>query len=82
MRAKRQQQTENVTKLETRTEKFKRLGQARVGRAIKHLQLIGNLAEYEHSDAQAERIMTALQDAVDGVRHRFERKEGLPPFTL
>ncbi len=55
-------------------QKFVELAEARVGKALKDLQLIGNLsnkAAYEFTDADAKKIFAALQKAIDGARSRF-----------
>lgn len=56
-------------------EKFVRLAQARVERAIKNLRLIGNLSNrsnYEYSDADIAKIMTVLESELRELRTRFK----------
>lgn len=56
-------------------EKFVRLAQARVERAIKNLRLIGNLSNrsnYEYSDADIAEIMTVLESELRELRTRFK----------
>jgi hypothetical protein len=57
-------------------DKFVELAEARVNRAIKDLQLIGNLSNrsaYEFTDGDVRKIFAALQKAVDTARARFSR---------
>lgn len=54
--------------------KFVELAQARVNRALKDLQLIGNLSNrsaYEFTDADVRKIFTALQKGLDTAKARF-----------
>ena len=67
--------------------KFKELAEKRVNRAIKDLQLIGNLANksnYSYTDADAKKIVKALKEAVDEMRLKFESggASSKQPFTL
>jgi len=60
----------------SKREKFVGLAEARVNRALKDLQLIGNLsnrAAYEFSDGDVKRIFGALQKGLDAARTRFSR---------
>ena len=61
---------------ESKQDKFKRLASKRVSNAIQKIELIGNLsgASYECSVEDAEKIIAALQQAVDGVKGRFSKK--------
>lgn len=57
-----------------KAEKFVELANKRVNRALKDIQLIGNLANrqnYDFTDDQAKQIIRALQQEVDLVRQRF-----------
>jgi hypothetical protein len=63
--------------MENKRDKFVKLAEARVSRAIKDLQLIGNLSNrsaYEFSDADVRKIFAALQTAIDSAKARFARK--------
>ena len=54
--------------------KFVELANKRVNKAMKDLQLIGNLSNrqnYEFSEEQAKRIIKALQIEVDAVKQSF-----------
>lgn len=57
--------------------KFVELAEARVNRALKDLQLIGNLsnrAAYEFTDADVRKVFGALQRALDGAKARFSKQ--------
>lgn len=58
--------------------KFVELANKRVNRALKDIQLIGNLANkqnYEFNDEQARKIIRALQQELDGVKQSFQLAE-------
>jgi hypothetical protein len=60
---------------ESDQKKFKELAEKRVNRALKDLQLIGNLANksnYSYTDADAKKIVKTLKDAADEVKLKFE----------
>jgi hypothetical protein len=63
---------------ETRQQKFRRLGEARITRAINAVRLVGNLASpnYEYTEQDAMRILGVLEEALDNVRSKFLRKKG------
>ena len=55
--------------------KFIELANKRVNKAIKDIQLIGNLANrqnYEFTDEQAKKIVRALQQEIDQVKQNFQ----------
>jgi ABC-type Fe3+-hydroxamate transport system substrate-binding protein len=57
-----------------KTAKFIELANKRVNKAIKDLQLIGNLSNrqnYEYHDEQAKKIIKALQHEVDLIKQSF-----------
>ena len=67
--------------------KFVELANKRVNRAIKDIQLISNLANrqnYEFTDEQAKKIVRALQQEVDQLKHSFSSTEeaGRSEFRL
>ncbi|TXI95810.1 MAG: hypothetical protein E6Q34_02300 [Burkholderiaceae bacterium] len=54
--------------------KFIELANKRVNRAIKDLQLVGNLANrgnYDYTDDQARKIVKALQQEIDLLKQAF-----------
>jgi hypothetical protein len=58
--------------------KFVMLAQARVNRAIKDLQLIGNLSNrsnYDYTDEDVTKIFRALNDEIAACRKRFDSKK-------
>jgi hypothetical protein len=58
-------------------DKFVILAEKRVRRALKDLKLIGNLSNrsnYSYTDDDAKKIFRALQNGVNEVKARFERK--------
>lgn len=70
---------------ENKHDKFKRLATQRVPNAIKKIELIGNLAGvgYESTPEEVNKIILALQQAVDGVKEKFSKKKiGAPTFEL
>jgi hypothetical protein len=59
--------------------RFVELATKRVTRAIKDLRLIGNLANrraYEYDEADAKKIIRALQRELDSVKARFRGDNG------
>jgi ABC-type Fe3+-hydroxamate transport system substrate-binding protein len=67
--------------------KFIELANKRVNKAIKDIQLVGNLANrtnYEFTDEQAGKIIRALQQEVDQVKQSFKNTEeaGRSEFKL
>ena len=69
-----------------KSEKFKRLAESRVNRAINMIRLIANLgnkAQYDYSQDQARKIMQVLQSEVTNVKVKFNsKKRGTEEFTL
>ena len=58
-------------------QKFVELAQKRVNRALKDIKLIGNLSNrsnYAYTDEDAKKIFRALQNAVNELKVRFDRK--------
>ncbi len=67
--------------------KFVQLAEARVGRAIKTIRLIGNLSNrnnYEFGSNDISKIMTALDSELRDLRARFktDAKKNDPTFKL
>lgn len=57
-----------------KAEKFVELANKRVNKALKDIQLIGNLANrqnYDFTEDQAKKIVRALQQEVDTVKQSF-----------
>jgi len=60
--------------------KFVELANKRVNRALKDIQLIGNLANrqnYDFDDDQVRKIVRALQQELDVVKQSFQLSEDL-----
>lgn len=60
-------------------EKFVELANKRVTKAIKDLRLVGNLANrraYKYEEADARKIIRALQQELDVVKARFQGEQG------
>lgn len=62
---------------ETKNQRFVRLANSRVGRAVKMIFNIGNLGGpgYESTPEQREKISAALNDAVKGTLARLNKEE-------
>jgi len=63
---------------ETKQQKFLRLVNSRLPKAVKQMRLVGNLsgAPYECTDEQAGAVIAALQKEVDAIREKFFPSEG------
>jgi ABC-type Fe3+-hydroxamate transport system substrate-binding protein len=60
---------------ETRRQRFVRLANKRVNRAIKTFRLIGNLSNrthYEYTDEDVKKIIKMLDDELRAAKQRFE----------
>ena len=58
-------------------QKFVDLAEARVNKALKDIQLIGNLSNksaYDFSEADIRKIFGALQKGLDGSKARFSKE--------
>jgi hypothetical protein len=68
-------------------ERFVELANKRVTNAIKSIRLVGNLANkraYNYSDADARKIIRAMQDELDILKSRFrgDRSDAEKIFSL
>jgi RNA recognition motif-containing protein len=69
-------------------QKFVHLAEARVNKALKDIQLIGNLSNrsnYDYTEEDVERIFKALSGEISACKKRFElskRKNSGAGFTL
>ena len=70
----------------SRRERFVSLAESRVNKTLHHIKLIGNLSDpsnYDYSQEQADKIIAALDTAIEDVRARFDRGGELEPgFSL
>ena len=60
-----------------RREKFIELAEKRVNKAIRNINLIGNLSNksnYSYTEQDVKKIVAALRSAVEEIRGRFDRK--------
>lgn len=68
--------------------KFVKLASARVSKALKDIQLIGNLSNrsnYEYTDEDVAKIFKALSDEISACKRKFEHarnKGSKPTFVL
>lgn len=65
--------------MSNKRKKFVDLAEARVNRAIKDLQLIGNLSNrsaYEYGDDDVKKIFGALQKELNAAKSRFTGSDG------
>lgn len=63
---------------ETKNERFRRLAVARMNAALKQLKLIENLANrnnYEWTDEEAKKMVSALTKAVETIDKKFKKTE-------
>lgn len=69
-------------------EKFVELAQKRVSKAMKDIQLIGNLSNrsnYDYTEEDVGKIMKALSEEVSACRKKFDvamKKQTKPTFEL
>lgn len=63
---------------ETKTERFTRLAEQRVNKAIDQIRIIGNLSsqQYEFTTEQVEQIIVALQAAIAELEEKFQKPLG------
>ncbi len=73
--------------MESRRDKFERLANSRVNKAIKAIRIVGNLSNkntYEFSDADIQKIFRALDSELKSTRKRFDSSNDSeePTFKL
>lgn len=73
--------------MKQRRERFIRLAEARVSKAMKSIRVVGNLSNrsnYEYSDADVRKIVKALQSELSALEARFQQsdKKSQPEFRL
>lgn len=61
---------------ETGQEKFVRLAKDRMPKALKRIEMVANLASYDWTEKQKDKILADLQTAVDKVKDRFRITAG------
>lgn len=60
---------------ESKDDRFIRLAESRVNKALKSIRLVANLANrnnYSYTDEQVERVFAALQSELRSARKRFQ----------
>jgi hypothetical protein len=65
-----------MTRSENRREKFVRLAESRMAKALRSIRVIGNLsnsANYEYTEADVRKIVKALEDEIQTMREKFSR---------
>jgi hypothetical protein len=72
---------------DSKQERFRRVAERRVNRAIKDLRLIGNLSNrnnYEYTIDQVNKILAALKRELRGLRAKFDDRtiQDEKPFGL
>ena len=72
---------------ESDRDKFVRLANSRVNKAIRAIRVVGNLSNrsnYSYTEDDVEKIFRALQEELKGCRKRFsrERSEGSDEFKI
>lgn len=62
---------------ETKAEKFIRIGQVRVTKAIESVSRLENLSgsSYEYTEEQVEKMFGAIQQALDDAKAKFNKKK-------
>ena len=66
---------------EDRSQKFKRLANTRVNNALRHLKLIGNLANkqnYDFNKEDSDKIIIALEGELKSLKSKFNSKKSIP----
>ena len=63
--------------MSVKSDRFRRLAEKRAENALRYINLVGNLANrsnYEYTEEEQRKIITALQDAVRDVASKFRSK--------
>jgi hypothetical protein len=71
--------TKTAPENETKRQRFVRLANDRVPKALKRIQLIGNLSskvQYEYTQKDVDRIVKSLRDAVEELEYRMGGEGG------
>ena len=65
----------HIAEHQAKREKFIKLAERRTNKAIKAIELIGNLGKrsvYEYSASDAEKIITALDEAIEDAKAKLD----------
>ena len=71
--------------METKRDKFVRLAEARTNKIIDMLRLLGNCANkanYDYSDADVQKIFTAIEKELKATKTKFSMNEVEDKFKL
>lgn len=71
--------------MNTKAENFKRLAEKRVTECVKKIRLISNLANknnYEYTEEQAKKIISALENEILNLKKKFKDDSGDQEFTF
>ena len=84
---KEKTESEKVAAVKQKADKFRELASKRVNAAVAKIRLLGNLSGsgYSSSKEQHDKIVNALQEAVDSVYTKFSAPKGkdkVGEFTL
>ncbi|MGI9558843.1 MAG: hypothetical protein ACR2NQ_04165, partial [Thermodesulfobacteriota bacterium] len=72
-------------KMETKRDKFVRIANKRVNNTITKINLVGGLSNrsnYEYTEADVKKIFSALDNALDQAKKKFQPKKGQDEFRL
>ncbi|HUD09873.1 MAG TPA: hypothetical protein VMR77_03690 [Patescibacteria group bacterium] len=64
--------------METRNDRFKRLGLKRTNEVLEKIRILGNLSNkssYDYSDQEVDSIFKAIEDQVRTVKARFKSRK-------
>lgn len=64
---------------ETPEQTFIRLAEKRMNNTLNNIRLIGNLANYPHSDEDTAKMFAALRSSIDACESLFTEKEKFNP---
>ncbi len=63
-----------IYNMKNSNEKFKKLANSRVNKAMKFIKLVGNLSNkshYNYTDAQVKQIISTLENEIKIIKHKF-----------
>ncbi|MFQ6608403.1 MAG: hypothetical protein ACE5EE_07685 [Fidelibacterota bacterium] len=61
--------------MDKKSQTFRRLGEKRISNLIKHLRLIGNLANkknYSYTDEEVNQMFTAIENELENTKKKFD----------
>jgi hypothetical protein len=70
---------------EDKAERFVRLAEQRVNKALNFLRLIENLSNrknYSYSEEQAQQIILALEDGLKSIKRSFRNQDEIEPSSF